>query len=376
MTILIVKDVAVSFGGVKAIEDVSFSMEYGEVLSIVGPNGAGKTTSFYMITGMVRVTSGNIMLNETDLTKMSMDKRARLGLGYLAQEPSIFTDLSVEDNLKLVLEFSNLDKSQQADKLETLLNDFSINHIRKSIAKHLSVGERRWTDIARALILNPDFILLPECFLFLSNKSKISLDMHHFSIEYFKEFSKINKLHLLLGSLPITENDKLYNRSILINPDGEILSIYDKIHMFDIILKNGESYKESDFYTSGSELKMTTVLGQSIGHSICYDLRYPKLYRALAKKGAGIIVIPSAFTYTTGKAHWHSLIKARAIENGVFILAPNQWGVNNENRSTYGHSLIVDPWGEILAEADDSEMIITSEHNLKKEQDTHNAKPL
>ena len=197
-----------------------------------------------------------------------------------------------------------------------------------------------------SLALNPDFILLPECFLFLSNKSKISLDMHHFSIEYFKEFSKINKLHLLLGSIPITENDKLYNRSILINPEGHIV------------------------------LKMTTVLGQSIGHSICYDLRYPKLYRALAKKGVGIIVIPSAFTYTTGKAHWHSLIKARAIENGVFILAPNQWGVNNENRSTYGHSLIVDPWGEILAEADDSEMIITSELYLNKVQECQNAIPV
>ena len=227
-----------------------------------------------------------------------------------------------------------------------------------------------------SLALNPDFILLPECFLFLSSKSKILIDMHHHSIEYFKKFSKINKLHLLLGSLPITENDKLYNRSILINHEGHIVSIYDKIHMFDIILKNGESYKESDFYTSGSELKMTTVLGQSIGHSICYDLRYPKLYRALAKKGAGIIVIPSAFTYTTGKAHWHSLIKARAIENGVFILAPNQWGVNNENRSTYGHSLIVDPWGEILAEADDSETIITSELYLDKVQECQNAIPV
>ena len=135
-------------------------------------------------------------------------------------------------------------------------------------------------------------------------------------------------------------------------------------------------YKESDFYSPGSELKMTDVLGYSIGHSICYDLRYPKMYRALAKKGAQIIVIPSAFTYTTGKAHWHSLIKARAIENGVFILAPNQWGINNENRSTYGHTLIVDPWGEILAEADDAEMIVTAELNLNKVQDCQNAIPV
>ena len=100
------------------------------------------------------------------------------------------------------------------------------------------------------------------------------------------------------------------------------------------------------------------------------------MYRALAKKGAHIIVIPSAFTYTTGKAHWHTLIKARAIENGVFILAPNQWGVNNENRATYGHSLVVDPWGEILAEAKDSETILTSELDLKKVQDCQNAIPV
>ena len=230
--------------------------------------------------------------------------------------------------------------------------------------------------LEESLNSNPDFILLPECFLYLSNKSKIMIQMNHDSIKYYKNFSKTNKVYLLLGSLPITENDKLFNRSILINPDGKIISMYDKIHMFDIILKNGESYKESDFYSPGNELKMTNVLGHSIGHSICYDLRYPKMYRALAKKGANIIVIPSAFTYTTGKAHWHTLVKARAIENGVFILAPNQWGVNNENRSTYGHSLVVDPWGEILAEAKDNEMILTAELNLDKVQDCQNAIPV
>ncbi len=227
-----------------------------------------------------------------------------------------------------------------------------------------------------SLISNPDFILLPECFLFLSNKLKILIEMDHECIKYFKNFSKINKVYLLLGSLPITENDKLFNRSILINPSGDIISIYDKIHMFDVTLKNGESYKESNFYSSGSKLKMTNVLGYSIGHTICYDLRYPKMYRALAKKGSQIIVVPSAFTHTTGKAHWHSLIKARAIENGVFILAPNQWGVNNENRSTYGHSLIVDPWGETLAEAEDGEIIITAELDLNRVRDCQNAIPV
>ena len=228
----------------------------------------------------------------------------------------------------------------------------------------------------RSLNINPDFILLPECFLFLSSKSKILIEMNHESVKYFKNFSKINNVYLLLGSLPITENDKLFNRSILINPDGDIISIYDKIHMFDITLKNGESYKESDFYSSGSELKMTKVLGHSIGHTICYDLRYPKMYRALAKKGSQIIVVPSAFTYTTGKAHWHTLIKARAIENGVFVLAPNQWGVNNEKRSTYGHTLIVGPWGETLAEAEEGEVIVTAELDLNRVRDCQNAIPV
>ena len=146
------------------VSDVSIDLKKGEVIGLLGPNGAGKTTTFYMITGMIKVTDGNIFLGEKNITNISMDKRARLGIGYLAQEPSIFTDLSVEDNLKLVLEFSGLNKNQQTEKLNHLLEEFSIMHIRKSIAKHLSGGERRRTEIARTLILNPDFILLDEPF--------------------------------------------------------------------------------------------------------------------------------------------------------------------------------------------------------------------
>ena len=152
------------YGQREVVSDVSMVLNKGEIIGLLGPNGAGKTTTFYMITGMVKVSAGNIKLNDLNITNMSMDKRARLGLGYLAQEPSIFTDLSVEDNLKLVLEFSDLDKTEQKYKLDELLEDFSIGHIRKSIAKHLSGGERRRTEIARALILNPDFILLDEPF--------------------------------------------------------------------------------------------------------------------------------------------------------------------------------------------------------------------
>ncbi len=211
---------------------------------------------------------------------------------------------------------------------------------------------------------NPNFILFPECFLFLSNKKKFHLTMDNFAIKFFQDFAEKNNLNILLGSLPIKENDKVYNRSLFINSQGLIISTYDKIHMFDVTLKNNEIYKESDLYTAGNELKSFSIDNVMYGHSICYDLRFPKLYRSLAKMGSKAIVIPSAFTYSTGRAHWHTLIKSRAIENGVFIIAPNQCGTNDEKRSTYGHSIVVDPWGEVVAEAEENEMILNCEINL------------
>lgn len=204
-----------SYGNKQVVKNVSLNVKEGEVVGLLGPNGAGKTTTFYMITGMVKVSSGNIMLNEVDLTQMSMDKRARLGLGYLAQEPSIFTDLSVEDNLKLVLEFSNLNKSQQNQKLEKLLNDFSIAHIRSSIAKHLSGGERRRTEIARALILNPDFILLDEPF---AGIDPIAVEDIQQIIKKLKE----NGIGILITDHNVRETLSITDRSYLIY-DGSIL---------------------------------------------------------------------------------------------------------------------------------------------------------
>ena len=197
------------YGQREVVSDVSMTLNKGEIIGLLGPNGAGKTTTFYMITGMVKVSAGNIMLNETDITKMSMDKRARLGLGYLAQEPSIFTDLSVEDNLKLVLEFSNLNKSDQSLKLEELLHDFSINHIRKSIAKHLSGGERRRTEIARALILNPDFILLDEPF---AGIDPIAVE----DIQQIIKKLKDNNIGILITDHNVRETLSITDRSYLI----------------------------------------------------------------------------------------------------------------------------------------------------------------
>ena len=203
------------YGQRRVVSDVSMTLNKGEIIGLLGPNGAGKTTTFYMITGMVRANSGNIILNEVNITQMSMDKRARLGLGYLAQEPSIFTDLSVEDNLKLVLEFSGLEKNKQAKKLEQLLNDFSIDHIRKSIAKHLSGGERRRTEIARALILSPDFILLDEPF---AGIDPIAIE----DIQHIIKTLKNNGIGILITDHNVRETLSITDRSYLIY-DGSIL---------------------------------------------------------------------------------------------------------------------------------------------------------
>ena len=151
-------------GSKKILSDISFAIGTNEIVGLLGPNGAGKTTTFYMITGMVNPSSGGVYLGDRNITNMPMYKRAQIGVGYLSQEPSVFTKLSVEDNLKLVLELTNYSKSEQSNVLEKLLDDFSIGHIRKSMSMTLSGGERRRTEIARALIMNPDFILLDEPF--------------------------------------------------------------------------------------------------------------------------------------------------------------------------------------------------------------------
>ncbi|MFL2988726.1 MAG: LPS export ABC transporter ATP-binding protein [Candidatus Neomarinimicrobiota bacterium] len=203
------------YGQREVVSDVSMVLNKGEIIGLLGPNGAGKTTTFYMITGMVKVSAGNIKLNDLNITNMSMDKRARLGLGYLAQEPSIFTDLSVEDNLKLVLEFSDLDKTEQKYKLDELLEDFSIGHIRKSIAKHLSGGERRRTEIARALILNPDFILLDEPF---AGIDPIAVE----DIQQIIMKLKNNNIGILITDHNVRETLSITDRSYLIF-DGAIL---------------------------------------------------------------------------------------------------------------------------------------------------------
>lgn len=169
---------------------------------------------------------------------------------------------------------------------------------------------------------------------------------------HFRALARELKIWLHLGSIAVLEeNERIANRSFLISPDGVIAARYDKIHMFDVDLPNGESYRESRRYRPGAKAVLVDLPWGSLGLSICYDLRFPNLYRTLAKAGASFFAVPAAFTRTTGKQHWHCLLKARAIETGCFVLAAAQGGHHEMGRDTYGHSLIIAPWGETLAEA-------------------------
>ncbi|UCI08893.1 carbon-nitrogen hydrolase family protein [Mesorhizobium sp. B1-1-8] len=159
-------------------------------------------------------------------------------------------------------------------------------------------------------------------------------------------------IYLHVGSTAILRADgKLANRAFLFGPDGQAIAGYDKIHMFDVDLDNGESWRESASYEPGTEAVVTEIDGVRLGFAVCYDLRFPQLFRAEALAGADLLTVPAAFTRQTGEAHWHVLLRARAIENGAYVVAAAQGGLHEDGRETYGHSLIVDPWGRIIAEA-------------------------
>lgn len=184
-------------------------------------------------------------------------------------------------------------------------------------------------------------------------------------------------IHLHVGSTAIVRADgKLANRAFLFGPDGATLAVYDKIHMFDVDLDNGESWRESSAYEPGREAVVAdTALGK-FGFAICYDLRFPQLFRAEALAGAEVLTAPAAFTRQTGLAHWHVLLRARAIENGAFVIASAQGGKHEDGRETFGHSLIIDPWGRILAEAaHDEPGVIIAEIDTRHSSDARKKIP-
>lgn len=156
-------------------------------------------------------------------------------------------------------------------------------------------------------------------------------------------------LHIGSHAVKLSD-DKAANRAFVFAPDGKIITTYDKIHMFDVDLDHGESWRESKVYQPGKVARIVDVNGVKLGLSICYDVRFPHLYREQALLGATVLTAPAAFTRQTGQAHWHTLMKARAIENGAYMLAAAQGGLHEDGRETYGHSLIVNPWGDVIAE--------------------------
>ena len=219
--------------------------------------------------------------------------------------------------------------------------------------------------VLKAVKQKADFILTPEVSSLLSlNKKKllsICTTMNEdIYLNGMKELARKYKKWILVGSLiiKVTKN-KLVNRSVLIDKNGKIRTYYDKIHMYDVTLSKKEKYFESKTFTPGKKIKSFALPWGKLGLTICYDLRFPNLYRKLSKQGSIFLSVPSAFTETTGKRHWHSLLKARAIENYSYVFAPAQGGTHNNGRKTFGHSLIVSPDGKILKELKKKEGVIT-----------------
>jgi deaminated glutathione amidase len=210
--------------------------------------------------------------------------------------------------------------------------------------------------IREAKSAGADYVLTPEMTNILENSREslfaaIVPEEKDPSLAAFRTLARELGLYLHIGSLAIEVlPEKAMNRSFLIDPKGEIVARYDKIHMFDVDLAGGESYRESHSYRSGELAVAADLPWGRIGLTICYDLRFPALYRALAEAGASFIAIPAAFTQQTGEAHWHILTRARAIENGCFIFAAAQGGRHEHGRETFGHSIVVDPWGRVIAE--------------------------
>jgi predicted amidohydrolase len=174
----------------------------------------------------------------------------------------------------------------------------------------------------------------------------------HPALKRFQALASELKIWLHAGSLAIIlPNGKIANRTYVLSPDGEIAAQYDKIHMFDVDLGNGESYRESATFEAGNDAVTVQLPWGRLGLAICYDLRFPHLFRHLGQAGSDFLTVPAAFTKVTGEAHWHILLRARAIETGCFVFAPAQTGTHAGERKTFGHALIINPWGEILADA-------------------------
>jgi predicted amidohydrolase len=232
------------------------------------------------------------------------------------------------------------------------------------VAANIAAAEKL---IREAKLAGAAFVATPEMTSLFEAESdalfaKVRIEDDDTALKAFRHLAEELSLWLLVGSLPIKVGERqCANRQFLINPKGQVAAWYDKVHMFDVDLPGGETYRESRNYRRGERAVVADMPWGKLGLSVCYDLRFPQLYRALAKAGASFLVIPAAFTHTTGQAHWHVLQRARAIETGCFVIAPAQGGKHENGRRTFGHSLIVDPWGQILAEGGEDPGIVVAD---------------
>lgn len=223
-----------------------------------------------------------------------------------------------------------------------------------------------------AVDMGAECVMLPECATvmeesFAQLRARAAPEDTHMALDALRAMAEQHKIWVLVGSLPIMAeyDERLYNRCYLLNPAGDIVARYDKIHLFDAVIA-GKRYTESERYIGGDRAVVVDTPFGKLGLSICYDVRFPHLYRQLAKAGAEVLCVPAAFTRKSGEAHWHVLLRARAIENGCYVVAPAQTGSHPGDRETYGHSLIVDPWGAVLSDGGEAEGVIV--HTIDRKE--------
>jgi predicted amidohydrolase len=218
--------------------------------------------------------------------------------------------------------------------------------------------------IRQAAAAGAQYVLTPEVSnIFEADKARLHAvvqdEAADLSVAGYARLAQACGIWLQAGSFALKAGDgRMVNRSLLYSPEGEIVARYDKIHLFDVDMPSGERIRESDSFAPGDEAVVSDLPWGKLGLTICYDMRFPKLYAALAGAGASFLAVPAAFTVPTGRAHWHVLLRARAIETGSFVFAAAQGGHHECGRDTYGHSLAVNPWGEILVEADDTPQVV------------------
>jgi predicted amidohydrolase len=230
--------------------------------------------------------------------------------------------------------------------------------------------DRRDENLAKAQALMEDavrqgaeLLALPENFSFIGGEGEqvqVAEDDGGPSVQFLRAVSSGHRVAIVGGSVPLrTENrSKVTNTCLVFGPSGELLARYDKMHLFDVSVDKAHTFQESSYVEAGQKTVTVELLGHRAGLSICYDIRFPELYRALALEGAELLFVPAAFTVPTGKDHWETLLRARAIENQCYVVAPAQFGQHNERRASFGRTMIVDPWGQILGQCQDKETVL------------------